>query len=118
MEPRLKQHYDTTVRPQMVERFAYGNAFQIPRLEKIVVNMGVGEAVQDSKKVNAAAEELARIAGRRGGGGQGRSPGNSEGEEKSRPPAKRTQHVSPCWVGPASPDPPAPYARHFHLTNR
>jgi len=65
MKPRLRQLYDETVRPAMAEQFGYKNSMQVPRLEKIVVNMGVGEAVQDSKKVKTAAEELALITGQR-----------------------------------------------------
>jgi large subunit ribosomal protein L5 len=60
---RLREHYDTTVRPALMQQFGYKNPMQVPRLEKIVVNMGVGEAVQDSKKVEAAAGELMAITG-------------------------------------------------------
>jgi len=48
---RLHELYETTVRPALMQEFGYKNPMQVPRLEKIVVNMGVGEAVQDSKKV-------------------------------------------------------------------
>jgi len=61
MTTRLKEHYDTVVRPSLMKEFGYENLLQAPRLEKIVVNMGVGEAVQDVKKVDAAARELAAI---------------------------------------------------------
>jgi large subunit ribosomal protein L5 len=64
-KPRLQEHYETTLRPALMQEFGYANALQAPRLEKIVVNMGVGEAVQDSKKVEAAAGELAAITGQR-----------------------------------------------------
>jgi len=64
-QPRLKEHYEAVVRPQLQEKFGYRNAMQVPRLEKIVINMGVGEAVGDSKKVQAAAAELAAIAGQK-----------------------------------------------------
>jgi len=64
-KPRLQQHYETTVRPQLKEAFGYSNLHQVPRLEKIVVNMGVGEAVNDGKKVQAAANELAAITGQK-----------------------------------------------------
>jgi large subunit ribosomal protein L5 len=47
---RLHEHYETTVHPALMQEFGYKNPMQVPRLEKIVVNMGVGEAVQDSKK--------------------------------------------------------------------
>ena len=65
MKPRLRQYYDETIKPALTEEFGYSNNMQVPRLEKIVVNMGVGEAVQDSKKVKTAAEELALITGQR-----------------------------------------------------
>ncbi|ANK83132.1 MAG: 50S ribosomal protein L5 [Rhizobiales bacterium NRL2] len=64
-QPRLKEHYTSQVVPQMTERFGYQNVMQLPKLEKIVVNIGVGEGVSDSKKVQAAAAELARITGQR-----------------------------------------------------
>jgi large subunit ribosomal protein L5 len=60
---RLHELYETTVRPALMQGFSYKNPMQVPRLEKIVVNMGVGEAVQDSKKVEAAANDLAAITG-------------------------------------------------------
>ncbi|HKT18451.1 MAG TPA: 50S ribosomal protein L5 [Stellaceae bacterium] len=65
MATRLKEHYDKVVRPNLMKEFGYKNVFAVPRLEKIVINMGVGEAVQDTKKVDAAAKELAAIAGQR-----------------------------------------------------
>ncbi|HEV2098121.1 MAG TPA: 50S ribosomal protein L5 [Stellaceae bacterium] len=64
-KPRLQEHYETTLRPALMQEFGYSNTLQAPRLEKIVVNMGVGEAVQDSKKVEAAAGELTAITGQR-----------------------------------------------------
>ena len=60
---RLQELYETTVRPALMQEFGYKNAMQVPRLEKIVVNMGVGEAVQDSKKAEAAASDLTAITG-------------------------------------------------------
>lgn len=60
---RLHEFYETAVRPALMQEFGYTNAMQVPRLEKIVVNMGVGEAVQDSKKVEAAATDLTAITG-------------------------------------------------------
>jgi large subunit ribosomal protein L5 len=60
---RLHELYETTVRPALMEEFGYKNPMQVPRIEKIVVNMGVGEAVQDSKKVEAAANDLTAITG-------------------------------------------------------
>jgi large subunit ribosomal protein L5 len=60
---RLHEHYETTVRPALMQEFGYKNPMQVPRLEKVVVNMGVGEAVQDSKKAEAAAADLTAITG-------------------------------------------------------
>jgi large subunit ribosomal protein L5 len=63
--PRLKKHYVDVVRPQLIEQFGYKNALEVPVIEKIVLNMGVGEAVNDTKKVAAAAADLALIAGQK-----------------------------------------------------
>jgi large subunit ribosomal protein L5 len=60
---RLQELYQTTVRPALMQEFGYKNPLQVPRLEKIVVNVGVGEAVQDSKKADAAASDLTAITG-------------------------------------------------------
>ena len=65
MMTRLQQHYEKTVRPALMKEFGYSNTLEAPKLDKIVINMGVGEAVQDSKKVDAAAAELAVIAGQK-----------------------------------------------------
>src|SRR3954453_4307739 len=64
-EPRLKAYYRETVRPALVSEFGYKNPMQVPRVDKIVLNMGVGEATADSKKVTAALADLARIAGQK-----------------------------------------------------
>jgi len=64
-EPRLKTEYRQRIRGAMKEKFGYTNEMQIPRLDKIVLNMGIGEAVGDSKKVQAAVGDLARIAGQK-----------------------------------------------------
>jgi len=64
-EPRLKRYYNEVVRPQLTERFSYQNPMQVPALDKIVLNMGVGEAVADSKKATAAANDLTLIAGQK-----------------------------------------------------
>ena len=64
-QPRMKTLYRETIRQQMVEQFGYKNPMEVPALDKIVVNMGVGEAVADSKKVNAALGDLAKIAGQK-----------------------------------------------------
>ena len=64
-EPRLQKYYREVVVPKLTEQFGYKNALTVPRLDKIVLNMGVGEAVADSKKVQSAAEDLSRIAGQK-----------------------------------------------------
>ncbi|MFN6978560.1 MAG: 50S ribosomal protein L5, partial [Gemmobacter sp.] len=63
--PRLKALYRDTIRPAMKDEFAYRNVMQIPRLDKIVLNMGVGEATRDTKKVKSAADDLTKIAGQK-----------------------------------------------------
>ena len=63
--PRLRRDYDERIAPAMIERFGYKNKLEVPRLEKIVINMGVGEATQDKKKVEAAAAEMQAIAGQK-----------------------------------------------------
>jgi large subunit ribosomal protein L5 len=65
MQARLHKQYNDVIRPKLMTEFSYQNQMQVPRLQKIVINMGVGEATQDSKKVDLALEELARIAGQR-----------------------------------------------------
>src|SRR5919199_5411874 len=62
---RLQERYDQEVRPALMKEFGYDNPMQVPRLDKIVVNMGVGEAVQDGKKIDAAVNDLTAIAGQR-----------------------------------------------------
>ncbi|HUS97524.1 MAG TPA: 50S ribosomal protein L5 [Hyphomicrobiaceae bacterium] len=64
-EPRFKALYQQTVRPAMQEKFSYKNVMQVPRIEKVVLNMGIGEAVNDRKKVESAAKDLALIVGQR-----------------------------------------------------
>jgi len=63
--PRLKQRYASDIRPRLGERFGYSSPMQAPRLQKITVNMGVGEAKQDTKLLEAAQEQLATIAGQK-----------------------------------------------------
>lgn len=63
--PRLKSFYAEKVRAALKEEFGYKNDMMIPRLDKIVLNMGVGEAVSDSKKIKAAHDDLAKIAGQK-----------------------------------------------------
>ena len=64
-EPRLKAQYRDAIRAVMKEKFNYTNDMQIPSLDKIVINMGVGEAVADSKKMNSAVNALTLIAGQK-----------------------------------------------------
>jgi len=61
----MRKLYDETIAKAMTEKFGYKNAMQVPRLDKIVLNMGVGEATQDKKKVETAAQEMERIAGQK-----------------------------------------------------
>ena len=63
--PRLRKHYDEVVRQQLIEQFGYKNPMQVPQIEKIVINMGVGESTADSKKASVAAADLALIAGQK-----------------------------------------------------
>jgi large subunit ribosomal protein L5 len=65
MSARLREHYQEVVRPALMEEFQYGNIMQVPRLEKIVINMGVGEAAQDAKKMEGAVADLTAIAGQK-----------------------------------------------------
>ncbi len=62
---RLQDHYKNTVVPALLEQFGYANPMQVPRLEKVVVNMGVGEAAREGKKINGAVTDLIAIAGQK-----------------------------------------------------
>ena len=62
---RLHEEYKNKIKAEMLQKFGYENVMQVPRLEKVVLNMGVGEAVQDSKKVQAAVADLTLIAGQK-----------------------------------------------------
>jgi large subunit ribosomal protein L5 len=64
-KPRMKSHYEKVVREALSEKFGYKNHMQIPKIEKVVLNMGIGEAVNDRKKVDNAAADLALIAGQK-----------------------------------------------------
>jgi large subunit ribosomal protein L5 len=64
-KPRMKTHYEKVVRDALMKKFAYANIMMIPKIEKIVINMGVGEGVNDRKKVDTAAGDLALIAGQK-----------------------------------------------------
>ncbi len=63
--PRLRKHFDEVVRPALIQQFGYENVMQVPKITKIVLNMGVGEATQDSKLVQVATAELEKIAGQK-----------------------------------------------------
>jgi len=63
--PRLKGEYQARIRQVLKEKFGYTNEMQVPKLDKIVLNMGIGEAVADSKKANAALKDLTAIAGQK-----------------------------------------------------
>jgi large subunit ribosomal protein L5 len=65
MATRFKQRYEAEIRPALTTEFGYKNPMQVPRLEKIVINMGVGEAVADSKKIDAAVRDLTAISGQK-----------------------------------------------------
>ncbi len=65
MTPRLKQRYDEVLKQELTETFGYKNAMQVPRLDKIVINMAVGAAVSDSKKLTAAVGDLTKISGQK-----------------------------------------------------
>ena len=63
--PRLRTQYEDSIKADLLKQFGYKNVMQLPKLEKIVLNMGVGEAVNDTKKVKAAAADLEKIAGQK-----------------------------------------------------
>jgi large subunit ribosomal protein L5 len=63
--PRLKSAYEDVVRPSLVSEFGYKNALEVPVIDKVVINMGVGESVADSKKINSAVNDLTLIAGQK-----------------------------------------------------
>ena len=63
--PRMKQHYNGVVRDQLIQEFGLKNVMQVPKLEKVVLNMGIGAGVDDKKKVTAAADQLSLIAGQK-----------------------------------------------------
>ena len=65
MAARLKEVYEKEIKPAMMQEFGYANALQVPKLEKIVLNMGVGEATEDRKRVDGAVEDLTRITGQK-----------------------------------------------------
>ena len=65
MRTRLQEQYEKEVKPALMKEFGYENAMQVPKLDKIVINMGVGEGTQDGKKVDAAVNDLAVISGQK-----------------------------------------------------
>jgi large subunit ribosomal protein L5 len=65
MAARLREHYTRVVKPALLEQFKYKNGMQVPKLEKIIINMGVGEASQDAKKIESAVAEMTAIAGQK-----------------------------------------------------
>jgi large subunit ribosomal protein L5 len=65
MTARLKDQYEAVIRPRLKDEFGYGNLLEVPRIEKIVINMGVGEATSDTKKVQNAVADLTAIVGQK-----------------------------------------------------
>ena len=65
MAARLREHYTRVVKPALLEQFKYKNGMQVPKLEKIIINMGVGEASQDAKKIESAVAEMTAISGQK-----------------------------------------------------
>jgi large subunit ribosomal protein L5 len=65
MSTRLREHYEKVVRPALMNEFKYENVMMVPKLEKIIINMGVGEAAQDSKKIEGAIADLTAISGQK-----------------------------------------------------
>src|SRR5574341_1433606 len=63
--PKLREHYEKTVRPAMVKGFGYRNAMEAPRVTKVVVNVGVGEAIDNARALDAAVEDITKITGQR-----------------------------------------------------
>ncbi len=65
MATRLQEHYEQSVRSELQEKFGYENVMEIPKLQKIVINMGVGEASQDRKKIDGAVQDMTLISGQK-----------------------------------------------------
>ena len=63
MKTRLEEHYNKSIHPAMVEKFKYKNKHEVPKLTKVIINIGVGEAVKDSKKIDAAIKDITSISG-------------------------------------------------------
>lgn len=62
---RLREHYDTVVKPDMMKQFGYKNPMQVPRIDKVVLNMGVGEAARDGRKIEGAVADMTAITGQK-----------------------------------------------------
>ena len=65
MKPRLKHHYEDRVRPRLSEQFGYRNPMSVPKLEKIVLNVGLGEASRNAKLLDSVVEEMTSISGQK-----------------------------------------------------
>jgi len=65
MKTRLEEHYNKSIHPSMVEKFKYKNKHEVPKLTKVIINIGVGEAVKDSKKIDAAIKDITSISGQK-----------------------------------------------------
>ena len=65
MKTRLEEHYNKSIHPAMVEKFKYKNKYEVPKLTKVIINIGVGEAVKDSKKIDAAIKDITSISGQK-----------------------------------------------------
>ena len=65
MKTRLEEHYNKSIHPAMVEKFKYKNKYEVPKLTKVIINIGVGEAIKDSKKIDAAIKDITSISGQK-----------------------------------------------------
>lgn len=65
IEPRMRAHYDSHVRPKLQEEFQYSNGFEVPKVEKVVLNVGIGEGAKDQKLLDSVLDELAKISGQK-----------------------------------------------------
>ena len=65
MKTRLENYYNESIHPAMVDKFKYKNKFEVPKIAKVVINIGVGEAVKDSKKIDSAIKDITSISGQK-----------------------------------------------------
>ena len=65
MKTRLEEYYNKSIHPAMVDKFKYKNKFEVPKIAKVVINIGVGEAVKDSKKIDSAIKDITSISGQK-----------------------------------------------------